>query len=125
MGRPINKNKIGQGAGRIKVSRHFFTGGSELTTNAWIVNQRSTYEFTVSDGVSTEVLTLVDKTGSLVAGEFTVNAVLDDSTVVQVTKLRNRTIQYDDATNIGYELEGVEGGDHTTDDNRASVETQS
>lgn len=125
MGRPINKNKIGNGAGRIKVSRHFFTGGGELTTPAWIVNQKGTSQFTVSDGSSTEVLTLVDKTGSLVAGEFTVNAVLDDSTVVQVTKLRNRTIQYDGTTNIGYELEGVEGGDHTTSDGRASVETQS
>ena len=40
MGRPINKDKIGYGSGRIAVSRHLFTGGSEATTAAHIVKQQ-------------------------------------------------------------------------------------
>jgi len=96
MGRPINKRKIGQGSGKIQATRHFFTGASEATTTAWIVNQRSTNKFTVTDGSTTEVLTLVNQSaGDLSAGEFAIDAVLDDSTVVQVTKLHNRTIQYE------------------------------
>ena len=107
MGRPINKRKIGQGDGRLEVSRYFFTGASEVassTTPAWIVSQRSTRKFKVSDGTTTEVLTLVNQSaGDLSAGEFAIDAVLDDSTVVQVTKLHNRKIQY-------------EVGDEDTDD---------
>lgn len=107
MGRPINKRKIGQGTGRIMCTRYFFTGASEVngaTTPAWIVSQRSTRKFKVSDGVTTEVLRLVNQSsGDLVAGTFAIDATLDDSTVVQVTKLHNRTIQY-------------EGGREITDD---------
>ena len=104
MGRPINKNKIGQGAGKIQATRHFFTGASEATTTAWIVNQRSTNKFTVTDGTTTEVLTLVNQSsGDLSAGEFAIDAVLDDSTVVQVTKLHNRTIQYEKVSPDGTE----------------------
>ena len=96
MGRPINKNKIGQGSGKIQATRHFFEGASEASTTAWIVNQRSTNKFTVTDGSTTEVLTLVNQSaGDLSEGEFAIDAVLDDSTVVQVTKLHNRTIQYE------------------------------
>jgi len=99
MGRPINKRKIGQGVGKLEVSRYFFTGASEVastTTQAWIVSQRSTRKFKVTDGTTTEVLTLVNQSsGDLSAGEFAIDAVLDDSTVVQVTKLHNRKIQYE------------------------------
>ena len=96
MGRPINKRKIGQGSGKIQATRHFFTGASESATTAWIVNQRSTNRFTITDGVTTEVLTLVNQSaGDLSEGQFAIDAVLDDSTVVQVTKLHNRTIQYE------------------------------
>ena len=47
MGRPINKDKIGFGAGRIKVTRHFFTGGSEATSAAHIVRQAGNNKFVV------------------------------------------------------------------------------
>ena len=107
MGRPINKRKIGQGSGRIMCTRYFFTGASEVngaTTPAWIVSQRSTRKFKVTDGSTTEILTLVNQSaGDLIAGQFAIDATLDDSTVVQVTKLHNRTIQY-------------EGGREVTDD---------
>jgi len=98
MGRPINKRKIGQGLGKIEVSTVKFAAGGEVT-NAWIVSQRSSNKFIVSDGTKTETCTLVNKaSGALGASEFNINAVLDDSTVVQVTKLYNRKIQYEAGT---------------------------
>jgi len=98
MGRPINKRKIGQGLGKIEVSTVKFAAGGEVT-NAWIVSQRSSNKFIVSDGIKTETCTLVNKaSGALGASEFNINAVLDDSTVVQVTKLYNRKIQYEAGT---------------------------
>lgn len=133
MGRPINKRKIGQGSGKIQATRHFFTGASEATTTAWIVNQRSTNKFTVTDGSTTEVLTLVNQSaGDLSAGEFAIDAVLDDSTVVQVTKLYNRTIQYekvgpdgettDDSVDIG-KIKYVVGNAGQQDDGVADTAT--
>lgn len=125
MGRPVNKSKIGSGSGRIAVSKYRFTGGSELSSPAaYIVSQKGTQKFRVTDGTTTETLQLVDKASSLSEGEFTINAVLDDSTVVQITKLKNRTITYDDSTQIQYEVGGTSGGVHDTGDSIASVESQ-
>lgn len=102
MGRPINKRLIGQGDGKILCSAYYFAGASEVNggaTPAWIVSQRSTNKFIVSDGSTTETLELVNETaGSLAEGTFIINAMLDDSSVVQVTKLRNRTVQYEGGT---------------------------
>ena len=104
MGRPVNKDKIGKGTGRIAVTRHFFTGGAEATTAAHLVRQVSSNRYVVRLDSSTaphtadEILTLVNKTGTgggeaLVAGEFTIDAYGTDSTTYQVTKIRNRTAQ--------------------------------
>jgi len=131
MGRPINKRKIGQGAGKILASAYRFASGSEAnggTTPAWIVSQRSTNKFIVSDGTKTETLELVNKTaGALGNGEFIINAILDDSSVVQVTKLRNRTIQYEGGTanvaNVKFNIgKGLTVG--STTDATAEVEGQ-
>jgi len=131
MGRPINKRKIGQGDGKILCSAYYFTGASEVngaTTPAWIVSQRSTNKFNVTDGTTTEVLQLVNKTaGGLAEGEFIINAILDDSSVVQVTKLRNKTIQYEGGTssvaNVKFNIgNGLQAG--STSDNTAEVEGQ-
>ena len=98
MGRPIKKDKIGQGAGRLQITAVKFAAGGEVA-NAWIVSQRSGNKFVVSDGTKTETCVLVNKNaGSLGANEFVINATLDDSTVVQVTRLYNRTIQYEGGT---------------------------
>jgi len=111
MGRPINKRKIGQGNGKLEPSRYFFTGASEVassTTPAWIVSQRSSRKYNISDGSTTEILTLVNQSsGDLSAGEFAIDAVLDDSSVKQVTKLYNRTIS-------------VEAGSEDTDDSEST-----
>ena len=105
MGRPVNKDKIGFGPGRIAVTRHFFTGASEATTGAHLVRQVSDNRYVVrldsnaGDDSADEILQLVNKKGTglseaLVAGEFTIDAAASDSTnTYQVTKIRNRTVQ--------------------------------
>ena len=130
MGRPINKDKIGYGSGRIAVTRHFFTGGSEATTAAHIVRQAGNGKYVVrldsnaGDPSADEVLTLANKVGTgggeaLVAGEFTIDAIGSDSTTYQVTKLRNRTVQVEGGGteinciyNIGYDASGREISGH-------------
>ena len=130
MGRPINKDKIGKGTGRIAVTRHFFTGGSEATTAAHIVRQAGNGKYVVrldsnaGDPSADEVLTLANKVGTgggeaLVAGEFTIDAIGSDSTTYQVTKLRNRTVQVEGGGteinciyNIGYDASGREIAGH-------------
>lgn len=110
----MNKKYFGQGTNKILVSRYRFAGESEVagaTTPAWIVSQRSTNKFIVTDGTTTETLTLVNKAdGALAEGDMTIHARLDDSSTVQVTKLRNRTIQYEGGTanvaNIQWEMTG-------------------
>jgi len=103
MGRPINKSKIGSGAGKISVTAYRFAGAGEVlstATQAWIVSQKSTRKFSVSDGATTEDLTLVNKSiGELAEGEMIINC-QDDGTVgtMQVTKLMNRTVQVESGT---------------------------
>jgi hypothetical protein len=119
MGRPVNKDKIGYGSGRIAVSRHFFTGGAEATTAAHIVKQVGDAKFMIrldseatgtfspapGSAASDEIMTLVNKAnGAMSAGEFRIDATGSDSTVYQVTKLRNRTVQ----------IEGSGGGATTS-----------
>lgn len=106
MGRPINKSKIGSGAGKISVTSYRFTGAVEVlstTTQAHIVSQKSTRKFSVTDGSTTEDLTLVNKSaGELAEGEMIINC-QDDGSVgtMQVTKLMNRTVQVEVGTDGG------------------------
>ena len=104
MGRPVNKRKIGYGTGRIAVSRHYFTSGAEATTAAHIYKQKGDSKFWVrldsqnADPTAGETLKLVNKAGTgggqaLAPGEFTIDARGSDSTIYQVTKLRNKTVQ--------------------------------
>ena len=100
MGRPVNKDKIGKGTGRIAVTRHYFTGGSEATTAAHIVRQVSDNRFVVRLDSSTaphtgdEILQLTNLgSGNLTVGTFEIDAYGTDSATYQVTKIRNRTVQ--------------------------------
>ena len=69
--------------------------------------ERSGTKFNVSCNGTEEVLTLVNKSqGALAEGEFIINAGGDDSSVKQVTKLMNRTVQ----------LEGNEVSEWSTTD---------
>ena len=114
MGRPINKDKIGYGAGRIAVSRHNLSG-SEATTAAHIVKQIGDAKFMIrldSDATGTfapapgsaasdTICTLTTAANaSMPTASFRIDATGSDSTVYQVSKLRNRTVQ----------IEGSAGG---------------
>jgi hypothetical protein len=106
MGRPIHQDRIGLGTGRVSVTRYRFTGESQVlstTTQAYIVSQNSNTRFSVTDDTTTETLKLVNKT-TLAEGEMSIDALLDNSTIVQVTRLHNKTMQYEGvpvATPIG------------------------
>tara|TARA_B100001248_G_scaffold73875_1_gene52748 strand:- start:5443 stop:6060 length:618 start_codon:yes stop_codon:yes gene_type:complete len=100
MGRPINKKHIGDGAGKIQVTAVKFASGGEVTTESHIVSQRSTRKFIVTDGSKTETCTLVNKSiGGLGASEFCINVTDSDGVTKQVTKLMNRKMQLEGASN--------------------------
>ena len=111
MGRPINQDKIGKGTGRIAVSRHFFTGAAEATTAAHMVRQTGNGKYVVRLDSSSaphtddEILTLTTAANAAMdAGTFRIDAVGSDSTVYNVTKLRNRTVQLEGGDNAIYNI---------------------
>ena len=111
MGRPVNSKFFGEGNGKLQVTRHFFTGKSEASNKAWIVSQRSVNKFRVTDGTDTEILRLVNKAaGTLVAGEMSIDGVLDDSTVVQITIIWNNNFQYEGTTRGKMIIGGSDAG---------------
>ena len=125
MGRPVNKDKIGYGAGRIAVTRHFFTGGAEATTAAHIVRQAGNGKYVVrldsnaGDDSADEILTLTNLgSGNLVAGSFEIDAYGTDSTTYQVTKIRNRTVQLEGG---GTEFNAVYGIGNVPEDLEGSA----
>lgn len=89
MGRPVNKRYFGSGTGN-QLKARFKLAGTEY--DGYVVAQRSTNKFKVSDGGSnTGFCVLVNKAaGALSNNEMTINLVKDDGTVVQATKLYNR-----------------------------------
>ena len=111
MGRPVKKSRFGSDAGDFEVTGAFSTeatqpdgSGAEAVSTAsgnYIVSQRSSKQFKVNflsaDGSTrlTQVLTLTPvATGSLVAGQFCVQIILDDSTVAYASKIFNNTVHY-------------------------------
>lgn len=108
MGRPINKRRIGFGEGRIQVTSYRFTSSAESQQAAIILRQRSTNRFTVTNGEVTQVLTLVNKAqGTLAHGEFILKAIDDAGETVNVTKLRNNTVQIEGGTGDVYNAKYV------------------
>ena len=111
MGRPVRKDRFGSSAGDFEVTGAFSTeatqpdgSGAEAVSTAsgnYIVAQRSSKQFKVNflsaDGSTrlTQVLTLTAvATGSLAAGQFCVQIILDDSTVAYASKIFNNTVHY-------------------------------
>lgn len=88
MGRPVNKKYFGSGSGnQIKV--RFKTGGTEY--DGYVVSQRGTNKFKVSDGTRTIIGRLVNKSaGALSNNELIINVLTDAGVFVQATKLYNR-----------------------------------
>jgi hypothetical protein len=131
MGRPIKESKMGSSvgfggnlSGKIAVTAYRTFGGSKVdSTTAYVVRQRGSKKFKVHLDDSSEVDMLLKPVapGSLSGanvnglGEFTVQVILDDSTVAYVEKFYNNTIHYveSDGTTTGtvkYTL-GTEGTD--------------
>ena len=114
MGRPVKKSRFGNTAGDFEVTGAFSTeatqpdgSGAETVSTAtgnYIVSQRSSKQFKVNflsaDGSTRleQVLTLTGVApGSLTAGQFCVQIILDDSTVAYATKIFNNTVHYKEA----------------------------
>jgi hypothetical protein len=148
MGRPISKsyfvgdNYPAGGIGtqkKIAVSGYRTGGTTTSSTTAYIVNQRGSNRFKIHLEDSTEaVYTLkgYDSSGTALTatsdldenGTFCVRGVLDDSTVVFITRFYKRTVHYVDVSGntgsapinnvitsgTGYELNASEGGDEGT-----------
>ena len=109
MGRPVKKSRFGSSAGDFEVTGAFSTEatqpdgtGAESVSTAsgnFIVSQRSSTRFKVNflsaDG-STRLIQVLNLTGvapgSLTAGQFCLQIILDDSTVAYATKIFNNTV---------------------------------
>ena len=117
MGRPVKKSRFGNTAGDFEVSGAFSTEstkpdgtGAETVSTAsgnYIVAQRSSTRFKVNflsaDGSTrlTQVLDLKPvATGSLTAGQFCIQIILDDSTVAYASKIFNNTVHYKTAGGV-------------------------
>ena len=128
MGRPIKKSKMAGNAsgaaGQIAVTG-YRTSGASLTnsTTAYIISQRGSKLFKISledsssgvyclKAVAPGSLSATPPNGS--AGEFCVQGILDDSTVVYVERFFNNTVHYvtaGGATGVGKYQLNTEGTD--------------
>ncbi len=144
MGRPIKKSKMVSGAddfgsnlsGKLAVTAYRTFGGSKVdSTTAYIVSQRSSSKFKIHlDDSSEEVMMLRPVApGSLAndndsgLGEFTVQVILDDSTVAYVSKFFNNTVHYVQADGTTgskpYTLK-AEGTDEGQDSGKANIDVR-
>ena len=117
MGRPVKKSRFGSSAGDFEVTGAFSTEatqpdgtGAESVSTAsgnFIVSQRSSTRFKVNflsaDG-STRLIQILDlkpvAPGSLTAGQFCIQIILDDSTVAYASKIFNNTVHYKTAGGV-------------------------
>ena len=143
MGRPVKKSRFGNTAGDFEVTGAFATGttqpdgtGAEAVSTAsgnYIVAQRSStrykVNFTSADGSSRleQILDLKPvATGSLTAGQFCIQIILDDSTVAYASKIFNNTVHYKTAGgvtgSVKYSLSS-EGEDEGANSGVGSIDT--
>jgi hypothetical protein len=113
----------GDNEGKIAVTAYRTFGGSKVdSATAYIVAQRSSKNFKIHLDDSTEVVMNLKAVapGSLAndsstgLGEFMVQGILDDSTVVYISKFHNNTVQYvtaGGATGSGPYVRNAEGTD--------------
>ena len=117
MGRPVRKDRFGSTAGDFEVTGAFSTeatqpdgSGAEAVSTVsgnYIEAQRSSTRFKVNflsaDG-STRLSQILDlkavATGSLTAGQFCIQIILDDSTVAYASKIFNNTVHYKTAGGV-------------------------
>ena len=117
MGRPVKKSRFGDSAGDFEVTAAFSTestqpdgSGAEAVSTAsgnFIVSQRSSTRFKVNflsaDG-STRLIQVLDlkpvAPGSLAAGQFCIQIILDDATGAYASKIFNNTVHYKTAGGV-------------------------
>jgi len=100
MGRPIKKSNFGSatngGSGNIEIYSYRFSGETEVlssSTPAWIVRQKSSKKFVVSDGTTTQVLKIGGTQGSLAEGEMALQGYDSDGDRNDIVKIYNRVAQ--------------------------------
>ena len=143
MGRPVKPSRFGNSAGDFEVTGAFSTEsvqpdgtGAEAVSTAtgnYIVAQRSSTRYKVNflsaDG-STRLSQVLDlkpvATGSLTAGQFCIQIILDDSTVAYASKIFNNTVHYKTAGgvtgSVKYSLSS-EGADEAKVSGVGSIDT--
>jgi len=143
MGRPVKPSRFGNSAGDFEVTGAFSTEsvqpdgtGAEAVSTAsgnYIVAQRSSTRYNVNflstDG-STRLIQVLDltavATGSLTAGQFCIQIILDDSTVAYASKIFNNTVHYVTAGgatgSVKYSL-SAEGSDEAKVSGVGSIDT--
>ena len=143
MGRPVKKSRFGDAAGDFEVTGAFSTeatqpdgSGAEAVSTVsgnFIVAQRSSTRYKVNflsaDG-STRLIQVLDlkpvATGSLTAGQFCIQIILDDSTVAYASKIFNNTVHYKTAAgatgSVKYSLSS-EGADEGKVSGVGSIDT--
>ena len=143
MGRPVKPSRFGNSAGDFEVTGAFSTEtiqpdgtGNEAVSTAsgnYIVAQRSSTRYNVNflstDG-STRLIQVLDltavATGSLAAGQFCIQIILDDSTVAYASKIFNNTVHYVTAAgatgSVKYSLSS-EGADEGQVSDVGSIDT--
>ena len=143
MGRPVKKSRFGSTAGDFEVTGAFSTesvqpdgSGAETVSTAtgnFIVAQRSSTRYKVnflSTDASTRLVQVLDltpvATGSLTAGQFCIQIILDDSTVAYAAKIFNNTVHYKTAAgatgSVKYSLSS-EGADEGKVSGVGSIDT--
>ena len=143
MGRPVKSSRFGNTAGDFEVTGAFSTettqpdgSGAEAVSTVsgnYIEAQRSStrfkVNFTSADG-STRLSQILDlkpvATGSLTAGQFCIQIILDDSTVAYASKIFNNTVHYKTAGgvtgSVKYSLSS-EGADEAKVSGVGSIDT--
>ena len=143
MGRPVKPSRFGNSAGDFEVTGAFSTesiqpdgSGAEAVSTAtgnYIEAQRSSTRYKVNflsaDG-STRLSQILDltpvATGSLTAGQFCIQIILDDSTVAYASKIFNNTVHYvtagGDTGSVKYSL-SAEGSDEAKVSGVGSIDT--
>jgi hypothetical protein len=89
MGRPVNKRFFGTSTTESDIRCRFKSAGTEY--NGYIVKQKGSKKFVVTDGAVTATCTLTNKADTTLANlEMTIKGRLDSTTVGYVTKLAGR-----------------------------------
>lgn len=95
MGRPIDKNFIGDPAGaglQINLTTATLFDGTTLS-GPWIVRQRSNLKYEITDGTNTGVLSLINGTGQAPAGFATLRVSPVSTGTQYVRSIHGKTVK--------------------------------